>query len=124
MGHPLLELKDKTAVVIGGTSGIGLALTEGLAQAGANVVPTGRRAELVRAAASAVETLGRRSLALTCDVTDNSSLEHLLQLVCAAFGSVEILVNCAGLTKRSNVRWEHLQQAVLEDAHGIFRADE
>jgi NAD(P)-dependent dehydrogenase (short-subunit alcohol dehydrogenase family) len=54
----------------------------------------------VRAAASAVETLGRRSLALTCDVTDNSSLEHLLQLVCAAFGSVEILVNCAGRTKR------------------------
>jgi NAD(P)-dependent dehydrogenase (short-subunit alcohol dehydrogenase family) len=100
MGHPLLELKDKTAVVIGGTSGIGLALTEGLAQAGANVVPTGRRAELVRAAASAVKTLGCRSLALTCDVTDNSSLEHLLQVVCAAFGSVEILVNCAGRTKR------------------------
>jgi short chain dehydrogenase len=82
MGHPLLELKDKTAVVIGGTSGIGLALTEGLAQAGANVVPTGRRAELVRAAASAVETLGRRSLALTCDVTDNSSLEHLRRPTC------------------------------------------
>ena len=100
MGHPLLELKDKTAVVIGGTSGIGLALTRGLAQAGANVVPTGRRAEQVRTAASAVETLGRRSLAPICDVTDNSSLEHLLQLVCAAFGSVEILVNCAGRTKR------------------------
>jgi NAD(P)-dependent dehydrogenase (short-subunit alcohol dehydrogenase family) len=100
MGHPLLELKDKTAIVIGGTSGIGLALARGLAQAGANVVPTGRRAEHVRTAVSAVETLGRRSLAATCDVTDNSSLEHLLQLVCAAFGSVEILVNCAGRTKR------------------------
>ena len=48
MGHPLLDLTDKTAVVIGGTSGIGLALTRGLAQAGANVVPTGRRAEQVR----------------------------------------------------------------------------
>jgi len=52
------------------------------------------------AAASAVEALGSRSLAPTCDVTDNSSLDHLLQLVCAAFGSVEILVNCAGRTKR------------------------
>ena len=100
MGHPLLELKDKTAVVIGGTSGIGLALTKGLAQAGANVVPTGRRAELVRAATSAVEALGRRSLATTCDVTSDSSLEELLKLVCASFGSVEILVNCAGRTKR------------------------
>jgi NAD(P)-dependent dehydrogenase (short-subunit alcohol dehydrogenase family) len=100
MGHPLLELKDKTAVVIGGTSGIGLALSRGLALAGANVVPTGRREEQVRAAVSAVEVLGRRSLAVTCDVTDNSSLEHLLQLVCSAFGRVEILVNCAGRTKR------------------------
>src|SRR6266487_4218595 len=48
MGHPLLDLTNKTAVVIGGTSGIGLALTRALAQAGANVVPTGRRAEQVR----------------------------------------------------------------------------
>ena len=100
MGHPLLELKDKTAVVIGGTSGIGLAVTKALAQAGANVVPTGRRTELVSAAASAVEDIGGRSLALTCDITDSSSLDRLLQLVGDAFGSVEILVNCAGRTKR------------------------
>ncbi len=100
MGHPLLELKDKTAVVIGGTSGIGLALSKGLAQAGANVVPTGRRGEQVRAAVSAVEALERHSLVATCDVLDNSSLEHLLERVRDAFGSVEILVNCAGRTKR------------------------
>ena len=101
MGHPLLELKDKTAVVIGGTSGIGLALSRGLAQAGANVVPTGRREEQVRAAASTIESLGRKSFATTCEVTDNSSLEHLLKATCDAFGSVEILVNCAGRTKRT-----------------------
>lgn len=63
-------------------------------------MPTGRRAEQVQAAASAVESLGRRSLAQTCNVTDNGSLEQLLQVVCAALGSVEILVNCAGRTKR------------------------
>lgn len=101
MGHPLLELTNKTAVVIGGTSGIGLELSRGLAQAGANVVPTGRRAEQVRAAASAVESLGRRSLGVPCDVTDSSSLEHLLADVCSAFGSIDILVNCAGRTKRA-----------------------
>jgi len=100
MGHPLLDLDDKTAVVIGGTSGIGLALVRGLAQAGANVVPTGRREEQVRAAAAEVVALGRRSLALTCDVTDNSSIERLFQSVCAEFSSVQILVNCAGRTKR------------------------
>jgi NAD(P)-dependent dehydrogenase (short-subunit alcohol dehydrogenase family) len=100
MGHPLLELTNKTAVVIGGTSGIGLALTRGLAQAGANVVPTGRREEHVRAAAAEVVALGRRSLAQTCDVTDIISIERLLSSVCSEFGGVQILVNCAGRTKR------------------------
>jgi NAD(P)-dependent dehydrogenase (short-subunit alcohol dehydrogenase family) len=100
MAYPLLDLTNKTAVVIGGTSGIGLALVRGLAQAGANVVPTGRRQEHVRSAAAEVVALGRRSLAQTCDVTENASIERLLQSVCAEFGSVEILVNCAGRTKR------------------------
>jgi len=100
MGHPLLDLTNKTAVVIGGTSGIGLALAKGLAQAGANVVPTGRREELVRAAAQEVLAQGRRSLAKTCDVTDNASLEQLLRSVIAEFGAVHILVNSAGRTKR------------------------
>jgi NAD(P)-dependent dehydrogenase (short-subunit alcohol dehydrogenase family) len=100
MGHPKLDLSGKTAVVIGGTSGIGLALNKGLALAGANVVPTGRRTELVRKAAEEVKTLGRRSLAQSCDVTNEASIEGLLKAVLAEFGSVEILVNCAGRTKR------------------------
>jgi NAD(P)-dependent dehydrogenase (short-subunit alcohol dehydrogenase family) len=125
MGHPLLELTNKTAVVIGGTSGIGLELSRGLAQAGASVVPTGRRAEQVRLAASAIEGLGRRSLAVPCDVTDSSSIEHLLAEVCGVFGSVDILVNCAGRTKRapsidfSDADWD----AILEtNLSGTWRA--
>lgn len=100
MGHPLLELTNKTAVVVGGTSGIGLALARGLAQAGANVVATGRREELVRKVAAEIVTLGRRSLAQACDVTDNASIEQLLQSACKEFGGVQILVNCAGRTKK------------------------
>jgi NAD(P)-dependent dehydrogenase (short-subunit alcohol dehydrogenase family) len=100
MGHPLLDLANKTAVVIGGTSGIGLALARGLAQAGANVIPSGRREELVRKASAEVRALGRRSLAETSDVTDSASLERLLESACAEFGSVQILVNCAGRTKK------------------------
>jgi NAD(P)-dependent dehydrogenase (short-subunit alcohol dehydrogenase family) len=100
MGHPLLDLSNKTAVVIGGTSGIGLALSKGLAEAGANVVPTGRREDLVRSAVQQVEVLGSRSLACPCDTTDQTQLEHLRDAVLAEFGSVQILVNCAGRTKR------------------------
>jgi NAD(P)-dependent dehydrogenase (short-subunit alcohol dehydrogenase family) len=101
MGHPLLDLTDKTAVVIGGTSGIGLALAKGLAQAGANVIPTGRRAAHVQAAAEAVEALSRKTLAMPADVTDTASLRTLLNAAIDRFGSVEILVNCAGRTKRT-----------------------
>jgi NAD(P)-dependent dehydrogenase (short-subunit alcohol dehydrogenase family) len=125
MGHPLLDLTKETAVVIGGTSGIGLALTRGLAQAGANVIPTGRRQELVQTASAEVVALGRRSLAQTCDVTDNASLERLLQSVCAEFSSVQILVNCAGRIKRMptlevpDAEWNAIMETNL---NGTLRA--
>lgn len=101
MGHPALDLTSRTAVVVGGTSGIGLALAQGLALAGADVVPTGRRADLVEAAADAIRKLGRKSLAVSCDVTQRSTIEALLEKTCAEFGAVDILVNCAGTTKRT-----------------------
>jgi NAD(P)-dependent dehydrogenase (short-subunit alcohol dehydrogenase family) len=101
MSHPLLDLTHKTAVVIGGISGIGLTLARGLAQAGANVIPTGRRPELVEAASHEIEALGRKSLAMTCDVADKESLRRLLDAVIRRFDSMQILVNCAGQTKRT-----------------------
>jgi NAD(P)-dependent dehydrogenase (short-subunit alcohol dehydrogenase family) len=125
MSHPLLDLTNKTAVVVGGTSGIGLALTKALAMAGANVVPSSRQAEQVRGAVSEVESLGRRSLAQTCDVTDNASLEDLLRSVCREFGTVQILVNCAGRTKKAPTLDfpESEWQAILEtNLNGTLRA--
>jgi NAD(P)-dependent dehydrogenase (short-subunit alcohol dehydrogenase family) len=101
MGHPALDLNSRTAVVIGGTSGIGLTLAKGLAAAGANVVPSGRRRELVESVAADIKKAGRGSLALTCDVADRSSLQALLEAVCVEFGKVDILVNCAGITQRT-----------------------
>ncbi len=101
MGHPALDLSSKNAVVVGGTSGIGLGLALGLAEAGANVVATGRRAELCESAASQIKRLGRKSLALTCNVMERSSVEALERKVTAELGNVHILVNCAGTTKRT-----------------------
>ena len=101
MTYSPLELKGKVAVVIGGTSGIGRAIAHGFAQAGADVVPTSRRAEQVEAAASEIEAFGQRSLRVTSDVADRSSLERVLSECLAAFGQVDILVNSAGRTKRA-----------------------
>jgi len=95
-----LSLDGRTAVVIGGTSGIGRALAHGLAEAGADVIATSRRQEMVDAAAVEIESRGRRSLRVTSDVGDRGSLERLLAAIVDAFGKVDIMVNCAGRTKR------------------------
>jgi NAD(P)-dependent dehydrogenase (short-subunit alcohol dehydrogenase family) len=101
MAYPALDLTSKTAVVIGGTSGIGLMLAKGLAQAGANVVPTGRRPDLVKAAAEEIRKIGCRTLVQPADVKDKASLESLLRAVREEFGQVDILVNSAGMTRRT-----------------------
>ena len=101
MSLKTLELNGKTAVVIGGTSGIGRAIAHGLAEAGADVVPTSRRIEQVETAALEIEAFGRRSLRVVSDVSDRKSLENLLSETVSAFGKVDILVNSAGRTKRA-----------------------
>ncbi|MDP8999962.1 MAG: SDR family oxidoreductase [Myxococcota bacterium] len=95
-----LRLDGRIAVVLGGTTGIGRALSIGLAEAGADVVASGRRLDLVEATAKEIEARGRRSLRKPSDVTDRSSLEALCSEVVSKFGHVDILVNCAGRTKR------------------------
>ncbi len=87
MGHPSLDLANKTAVVIGGTSGIGLTIARGLARAGANVVAAGRRAELVESLSKEIQALGRKSIARTADVTKRASLQSLLDAVLEATGN-------------------------------------
>jgi NAD(P)-dependent dehydrogenase (short-subunit alcohol dehydrogenase family) len=124
MGHPSLSLESKVAVVIGGTSGIGLTLAKGLAEAGANVVATGRRAELVRSAAHEIRSLGRRSLEVPSDITDRSSIEALLSAVETQIGKVDILLNSAGITRRtptlevSEAEWNSIMETNLT---GVLR---
>ena len=100
MGFAALELHGRNAVVIGGTSGIGRAIAHGLADAGANVVCTSRRQDQVNAAAVEIESKGRKTLRVTSDVSDKSSLESLLAECGEKLGKVDILVNSAGRTKR------------------------
>ena len=100
MTSKIFSLEGKTAVVTGGTSGIGRALSLGLAEAGADVIATARREQNVNETADAIESLGRRTLHVMSDVCDRGSLERLLAAVLEAFGKVDILVNCAGIIKR------------------------
>jgi NAD(P)-dependent dehydrogenase (short-subunit alcohol dehydrogenase family) len=101
MGHPSLDLDGKVAVVVGATSGIGRVLALGLARAGADVVPTGRRLSHVEEVAGEIEALGRRTARVACDVTSAASLDGARQAVEGALGRIDILVNSAGRTRRT-----------------------
>ena len=95
------DLTGKTAVVVGGTTGIGRGMSLALAEAGADVIPTSRRPDVVASAVSEIQELGRRSLHCPADVQNRASLEKLLQAAVAEFGKVDILINSAGQTKRT-----------------------
>jgi NAD(P)-dependent dehydrogenase (short-subunit alcohol dehydrogenase family) len=125
MSFPGLDLTDRTAVVIGATSGIGKAIALALADAGADVVPTGRRAKLTKQAARDIEARGRRSLAITSDVSDADSLQALADATIEKFGKVDILVNAAGRTVRrptlevTDAEWNEIMDTNLT---GMLRA--
>ena len=125
MSFPGLDLTGRIAVVIGATSGIGKAIALGLADAGADVVPTGRRAQLAGEAAREIEARGRRSLAIATDVSDTNSIQALADAVIEKFGKVDILVNAAGRTIRrptvdvSDDEWNGIMDTNLT---GMLRA--
>ena len=96
----LFSLEGRVAVVVGGTSGIGRVLALGLADAGADVVATARRAALVEEVAAEIEAKGRRTLRVETDVLDRGSLAESCGAVLAAFGQVDVVVYCAGISKR------------------------
>jgi NAD(P)-dependent dehydrogenase (short-subunit alcohol dehydrogenase family) len=96
----LFDLSGRVAVVVGGSSGIGRTLALGLADAGADVVATARRADLVDTVAGEIESRGRKTLRVPSDVGDAASLERVRNECVAAFGRVDIMVCAAGVTKR------------------------
>lgn len=100
MPHPL-SLEGQTAVILGGTTGIGRALALGLAAAGADVIPTGRRSEPLDEVAIQIEALGRQTLRQPTDISSREQIESLRNSVLAKFGRVDILINCAGKIKRA-----------------------
>jgi NAD(P)-dependent dehydrogenase (short-subunit alcohol dehydrogenase family) len=92
----LMDLTGRVAVVMGGTSGLGRKLAVGLARAGANVVPTGRREQMVAEACAEVEQAGGKTVRAVCDIGSRQSVDSFRGVVLGAFGDVDILVNAAG----------------------------
>ena len=121
----ITDLSNKTAVVVGGTSGLGRAIAVALARSGANVVAAGRREDLVAEVFGEIEALGRESLRKTVDVAHRESIDALRDAVLEQVGCVESLVNAAGRTARTPTaevpedEWTGIFDTNL---HGILRA--
>jgi NAD(P)-dependent dehydrogenase (short-subunit alcohol dehydrogenase family) len=90
-------LKGKVAVVTGASSGIGEAAARELASRGASVVLAARAAEKLREIEARINASGGRSLAVPTDVTDRSSVEAMVERTISGLGSLDVLVNNAGL---------------------------
>jgi NAD(P)-dependent dehydrogenase (short-subunit alcohol dehydrogenase family) len=104
MAKNFTDLTGRVAVVIGGTSGIGKSMALGFAEAGADVIATGRRETNVAEVAALIEAEGRQTLAHTVDVADRASVDALRDAVLAKFSKVDVLLNVAGRIKRTPTR--------------------
>jgi NAD(P)-dependent dehydrogenase (short-subunit alcohol dehydrogenase family) len=121
----LLDITDRVAVVMGGTSGLGRAIAIGLAQHGANVIPSGRREEQMASACDEIRALGRSTFVRPCDVTDRESIDQLRDAALKEFGRVDIIVNAAGFTFREpTATMDEARWTGLIDTHltGALRA--
>jgi len=121
----LFDLKDRVAVVMGATSGIGRTLARGLAEHGATVVPTGRREEQLRETCAEVLAAGSQTICHTADVGDRASIDRFRDAVISKFGHVDILLNAAGVTFKQStatVREEQWSSLMDTDLTGVLRA--
>ncbi len=110
MSLDVFKLDGRVALITGGNRGLGFAIAQALAEAGANVVVTSRQKEkALESAATLARITGRRTMGLTVDVTDAEQIESMIQSVVKQFGRIDILVNNAGINIRKPV--EELDEA-------------
>jgi NAD(P)-dependent dehydrogenase (short-subunit alcohol dehydrogenase family) len=125
MSLELFNLSGRVAVVMGGTSGIGRAIALGLAEAGADVISTGRRSVLVNEVGDEIEKLGRKTLRVPVDASKRESIDALRDAALQEFGRVDILLNSAGqnFRKPSHAVTEDEWNGIMDiNVTGIFRA--
>jgi NAD(P)-dependent dehydrogenase (short-subunit alcohol dehydrogenase family) len=123
----MFDLKDKVAVVLGGASGIGRAIALGYARAGANVIVSSRRLDMIESVAAELRELGSKTICRASDVTDRASLEALCSAVVHEFGRVDILAVTSGILIKvasADMAEEDWERVIDTNLSGTFRANQ
>ena len=123
----LFSLKNRVAVVLGGTSGIGLAIARGFAEAGATTIASSRDQAKVDSTAAELEALGAHTLRMTSDVQDRASLQRLCDEVVLAYGQVDVLMVTSGAHKKTpsaELTEEEWNKVIDINLNGTFRANQ
>ena len=123
MSLSLFSLAGKIALVTGSGQGIGLALAEGLSDAGAHVVLNGRDKAKLERAQQALATAGRKASIASFDVTDQKAVEAGVAMIEAEIGPIDILINNAGMQKRAPITAfpvEGWHEVMNTNLHSVF----
>ncbi len=101
MGLEIFSLSGKSAIVTGGSKGLGKAMAQALAEAGADVLITSRHQDEVEETAAAIHSAtGQRIIGVQADVTKRDDVEAMVQRALTEFGKIDVLVNNAGINIR------------------------
>lgn len=114
-----MTIKDRTALIVGASGGIGRAIAVSLTEAGARVALVGRDRQKLEETRAALGDTGSAAPILTCDVTDRASVADMTKAALAALGSIDILINAAGL----NIRNRGLRTIDPEDWDRVIAAN-
>ena len=123
MRHDLFDLKDKVSIVTGGGQGIGKAIAIGLAMYGSDVVIADIVMENAIATSKEIRNLGRKSIALECDISKSKDVKNMVKSVLNDFNHVDILVNCAGISKKClviDMEDKDWNQVISINLRGVF----
>lgn len=119
----LFSLKGKTALITGGGRGLGKAMAEALAQAGANVVIADMDGAIAEQAAKEIASVDVKTLGLQVDVTKEDQVQSMVEEIVSDFGRVDVLINNAGICQKIMVeeqRLEDWKKTMDVNVNGVF----